>query len=221
MAGPGFTRDEVILALDALYRSSEAYPTGSSSEMIELSALLNRLPIHPNETRRVDFRTASGIAKQLERFKRGLTSNKYHYHVGELFYQIAFEYEGKLDSLHATARSIRNNEPYYSTRFGNIYEDVGFPEGVLLGHLHQVVEKRDGSKVPCTKDCEICGLTPEMCYAPCGILLEQHLLVSPIDMNGRRKYTSEDFITVCPTCHVALHKYRPWLNKENCGEVLR
>ena len=47
MAGSGFTRDEVILALDLLYSSEDGRISPNSKEMKGLSALLNRLPIHP------------------------------------------------------------------------------------------------------------------------------------------------------------------------------
>lgn len=46
MASASFTRDEVILALDVLYSSEQEKVSADSAEMADLSALLNRLPIH-------------------------------------------------------------------------------------------------------------------------------------------------------------------------------
>lgn len=37
----------------------------------------------------------------------------------------------------------------------------------------------------------------------------------------RAAHPADKFITVCPTCHAALHRIRPWKSKHNCGEILR
>lgn len=69
--------------------------------------------------------------------------------------------------------------------------------------------------------CEICNSKPTLYYRNVGLLLQNHLSVAPTLMDYSEKYTANSFLTVCPTCHAALHRYRPWLTKENCGDVLR
>lgn len=69
MYSAAFTRDEVILALDVLYSCDKRYPAADSQAIQDLSALLNRLPIHPKGNRRNDFRTPSGIFAQIQRFE--------------------------------------------------------------------------------------------------------------------------------------------------------
>ena len=69
MSSIAFTRDEVILALDVLYSAGGQRVSADSEEIVGLSALLNRLPIHPTENRSADFRNARGVTGQLMRFR--------------------------------------------------------------------------------------------------------------------------------------------------------
>lgn len=221
MANESFTRDEVILALDVLYSSEKQRVSPDSEEMVDLSELLNRLPIHPTKNRRSNFRNATGITRQINLLRTSLSTGKHDPNVGVLFLDIAFEFENRRDELHRIAEAIRRNEPYFSSEYGNRQEDSGFPEGILLGHLHREIEARDGAKLELANHCEICSLKPELYYLPCGILLQPHLLISPTELDGKKKYGSEHFITVCPNCHAALHRIRPWRTKNNCGTILQ
>ena len=61
MANTSFTRDEAILALDVLYFADRLRLNKESHEIIELSELLNELPIIPISARGVIFRNSNGI----------------------------------------------------------------------------------------------------------------------------------------------------------------
>lgn len=221
MASASFSRDEVILALDVLFSSHNGRVAVDSKEIADLSDLLNRLPIHPLENRREDFRNITGITRQINLYRTSCSTGKRDPNVGRAFFDIAFEYEHRYDELHRIAEAIRKNEHCYSIAFGCSVEDIGFPEGVLLGHLHRAVETRDGVGVSAIDACEICKLKPALCYNACDGLLEQHLLIPPTELDGGKKYASECFITVCSNCHTALHHYRPWRTRDNSGDVLR
>lgn len=221
MASASFTRDEVILALDVLYSSETGSVRADSEEIRELSLLLNRLPIHPVENRRADFRNPHGVAAQLTRFRSNCYTGKKDPNVGKLFFDIAFEYENSMDELHSIAKAIRKNEAAFVSLFGAPSEDDGFPEGILLGHLHRIIEQRDGAKLKLKDHCEICNIRPALCYRDSGQLLQNHLIVAPAQLDYTKKYGADYFLTVCPTCHAALHRHRPWLTKENCGDILR
>ena len=221
MASASFTRDEVILALDVLYSSENGRVTADSDEIKELSLLLNRLPIHPLENRRADFRNPHGVAVQLSKFRSNCNTGKKDPHLGSVFFDVAFEYEDRVNELHSIAKAIRKNKEVFVSLFGSPLEDNGFPEGILLGHLHNIIEQRDGAKLELNDHCEICNSRPALCYRNVGPLLQNHLAVAPTLMDYSKKYRANSFLTVCPTCHAALHRYRPWLIKENCGDVLR
>ena len=221
MSSSAFTRDEAILALDVLYLSEMQRVSADSEEIADLSALLNRLPIHPIENRRADFRNARGVTGQLMRFRSSCNTGKRDPSVGMLFFNVAFEFENRIEDLHKIAVAIRRNEPYYPSGFDTQSEDIGFPEGVLLGHLHRTIEVRATAKFDLANHCEICSLRPELCYIPCEGLLQPHLIVPPVDLNGKKKYGPESFITVCPTCHAVLHRIRPWRTLGDCCTILR
>jgi 5-methylcytosine-specific restriction protein A len=221
MANARFSRDEVILTIDASF-SVDGRPLSPNSTAIhELSDLLQKLPIHRKEARPENFRNYVGVSHQIERFRHGYSEDEKAWNVGETFFQVASEYGCNKDELHQITHSIRRNLPYFDTPYGSPDEASGFPEGILLGHLHRLIEKRDGARIPLEKRCCIYQLEPERIYRSYGALLEQHLTIDPTQMDGKRKYLEEDYITVCPNCHEALHRYRPWLVKENCGGLLR
>lgn len=114
-----FSRDEVILALDVLYSSKHERISADSDDIKDLSALLNRLPIHPNENRRSDFRTTTGITKQIKIFQSNLRTGNRDNYVGAMFFNIASEFENRHDELHEIAQAIRRNEKYFMMEFGD------------------------------------------------------------------------------------------------------
>lgn len=220
MLSASFTRDEVILALDVLYSSEKERVSADSEEIAELSALLSRLPIHPSENRRAVFRNTTGITRQIKLLQSNLRTGNRDPNVGTMFFTVAFEFENRQEELHEIAQAIRRNETCFTGTYGSVSEDIGFPEGILLGHLHQAIENRDGRRYKLEDHCEVCSLKPELYYQPCGNLLQPHLTVSPVQLDGKKKYGTELFITVCPNCHAALHRIRPWHTKDRCEKIL-
>ena len=222
MANVAFTRDEAILALDVLYFADELRLNKESKEIIELSELLNELPIVSLPLRGENFRTKGGVNGQISKFKSSYTEGRKDPDVGLLFYEIADEFKDKKDELHKIACAIRKNREFFEAApFGGKLEGEDFPEGALLYHLHRLLEAKDGWKVLPAQSCEICHLNLAEVYKPVsGGFLQAHLTVPITSLNGNRHYKAEDFIAVCPNCHAMLHKHRPWLTKENAGEIL-
>ena len=152
--------------------------------------------------------------------KTSLKTGKRIPNLGSKFLEIVFEFENRQEELHEIAESIRRNEQYFVAEYGENSEDIGFPEGVLLGHLHRTLEKRDGFRYPLADCCEICNLKPRLYYQSDSSLLQHHLMVPPAEIDGKKRYGAGMFVTVCPTCHSALHKIRPWKTKDNYMEIL-
>ena len=222
MANVKFTKDEVILALDVLYCSKGKHLGPHSKEIIKLSEDLNMLPIYPEEKRPANFRNCVGVSHQIDRFLRGITEGRSSWNVGEAFFRVDFEYRNNKEKLHAIAEAIRRNAPLLRDyQFGDCLEDNGFPEGIILGHLHRIVEQRDSRKISLSERCDICQLVPNDVYKPCGTLIEHHLTVAPECIDYKNTYRENSFISVCPNCHAALHKYRPWVEKNACCELLK
>lgn len=219
MANANFTRDEVILVLDALYFSGEQHFSSRSPVVQELSSILYKLPIYPTEAKPENFRNPIGISDQINRF-RNIDKWGKRFHVGEMFTIVDQEFAERRDELHQIAQSIRRNLQCFDVPFGYRAENNSFPEGVLLGHLHSIVEIRDSAKLKPKSRCEICQIDKVDIYPGCSSLMTMHLTVPITALDGKKRYGTSEFITVCPNCHAALHRRRPWLTKENCGELL-
>ena len=69
MRNPKWHRDEVILALDLYYSLESGQMSASNPNVIELSKILNRLPIHISRPNEVKFRNANGVNLKLGNFK--------------------------------------------------------------------------------------------------------------------------------------------------------
>ena len=221
MANARFTRDEVILALDTLYYSGDEKLTASSETIRELCKYLQRLPIHPMEQRGADFRNETGVSRQLYLFQISCRTGRKDSNVGEIFFSVAHEFENDLDRLHSIASAIRRNLDSGNLSYCTAADSGNFPEGKLLEQLHLLIEKRDAKNVTLARRCCVCQLEPELLYQPCGSLLEHHLVADPVSLDGSKRYKSNMFITVCPNCHAALHRYRPWLDDKSCEKMLR
>lgn len=223
MANVGFTRDEVILTLDTLYTAGDDKLTKNSSKVAELCATLQLLPIHPAAKRPPNFRNTVGVSDQIRAFRQEMDGVKRsRWGIGKQFHEVASEFEGRHDELHQIAEAIRRNKDYFSLcNFGQGEENVGFPEGALLSHLHMVVERRDSVRLSKDERCAICQISIGRIYSGCGDFLEHHLLTPVIMLDANTRYGKNDFITVCPNCHAALHCYRPWRTRENLMEILQ
>ena len=222
MSNASFTRDEVILALDVLYFSGEKHLSKNSPAIAELCTLLQELPIHPMKDRPENFRNTVGVSEQIYKFsneRKGIDHKTWK--VGTIFHHIADEFSGHEETLHEIAACIRRNYAFLAGRsIGNSDFFNDFPEGALLGYLHRTIEMRDGAALPPAERCDLCQLIVDAIYQPGKSILQRHLTIPPTALDGRKKYTEQDFITVCPNCHAALHRYRPWLERENCADIL-
>ncbi len=62
---PNWTRDEIILAIELYHRHGGKVLDKSHKDVVELSEMLRRLPIHPPEVRGPKFRNPTGVARKL------------------------------------------------------------------------------------------------------------------------------------------------------------
>lgn len=223
MANASFTRDEVILTLDVVYSHPDESLTKSNPAVAELCALLQALPIYPEDKRPANFRNTVGVSDQIRSFKQeasGIVRSRWG--IGKLFHEVDREFHGKAEELHEIAEAIRKNKDFFnSCNFGQAEENDGFAEGSLLAHLHRVIERRNGVWVLKDDRCAICQISTTRIYDGNESFLEKHLLVPPTKTDANKKYIANDFVTVCPNCHAALHRYRPWRTKDNLTTILR
>ncbi len=220
-----WTRDEVILGLDVLILMRFRGLTQNHPKIIELSNLLNQLPIIPMRIRHDSFRNTVGVSAMLRNFWEGFEKSGQKFKVGELFYCVYQEYSNNFDELHKIAQAIRRCAAWVGEQpFGDPAEAQGFPEGAILGHVHRLIEARFAEKQPVPADaaCAVCGLRPVGLYA--GLdgqhILSWHWLVAPVDVDPALPLKPDDFILLCANCHQALHQIRPWRGRNTYGNIL-
>lgn len=223
MSNASFTRDEVILTLDVLYSSGDDRLSKSSPAISDLCNILQTLPIHSEVNRPENFRNTDGVSDQIRSFRQEVSGFKgTRWAVGKIFHEVAKEFQGRTNELHEIAVAIRRNKAFFNDfSFGHSEENIGFPEGALLSHLHRVIERRDSIRLSKEKRCAICKISMERIYNNCNDSLDFHLLIPVVQLDASKRYLPENFVTVCPNCHAALHQYRPWRVRENMNDILR
>ena len=214
---PPWSRDELILALD-LYLRERRILDKKNEQIIELSNLLNRLPIHSARPEDDKFRNPNGVNMKLANFAaidpsyngKGLTSySMLDKEVWECFHD-------KPEELHRLAENIRNFGP--SATFSPEEGEDEIEEGKLLFRQHRKIEKapallrKKKAEVLRTEGhlmCEACRFDFEKVYGILGNeIAECHSLLD-LRETGHVQTRTMDLAIVCPNCHRMLHRSKP------------
>lgn len=222
---PNWERDELILALDLYFDLDVNEMSANNLKVIELSRILNLLPIHDNIPNREKFRNPNGVSRKLTNF--GAIDPNYlgkGSQNGAKLDQIIFDEfkdeRKKLKELAKTIRSIIIN-PKSLSQISNIsLTDEDLPdavkEGKTLYKLHRVIERnqaiikskkkryfQDNGKL----DCEVCGFDFSEVYGELGMgYIEAHHRTPLNKINGETTTNIEDLALVCANCHRMLHR---------------
>lgn len=66
----------------------------------------------------------------------------------EIFYLIADEFCNNKKELGLISDAIKRNRLFFENSvFGSEYENLDFPEGALMEHLHKYIERRDSGRL--------------------------------------------------------------------------
>lgn len=235
---PKWHRDEIILALD-LYFNLKGSISHSNPEIIELSQILNRLPIFKLRPDEVRFRNPNGTSLKLSNF----LAIDPHYHgkgmqsYSRLDQEVFLEFQNKKDELRRIAKTIRaaaeNLE--LSLKLYEIQEDgeeekLEFREGRVLYKLHKYKE-RDSKLVLFKKtqhlkkygslDCESCDFNFQLKYGDLGKgYIECHHQVPLYQYEGIQQTRLEDLALVCSNCHRMLHRGMDTLSVGNLKRLI-
>ena len=239
MRNPEWTRDELILGLDVYYRLTTAQLTRNNPQILALSELLNRLPIHPERNRNDRFRNSIGVAMELRGFLRfdgrysgaGLRGAK-------LGKEIWHDFSTDIERLRITADAIRQayKEAAAATKTpGSCLVEDGsdtdvFPEGAILTRLH-LLRERSQSAARLKKRrvvehtgrlaCEACNFDFLEIYGKLGEgFAECHHLTPLSRLPGRKSTHLGDLGIVCANCHRMLHRSKQWLTISDLKEVI-
>lgn len=238
MRNPKWHRDEIILALDLYFRMDSSKMTSSHPDIIELSELLNRLPIHDIRPDEVKFRNPNGVNLKLNNFKafdptyKGTGMQNY----GKLDKIVFEEFASDTDRLHRIASRLREvsedlalaNELYLIREEDDDQMEV--KEGAVIYKLHKYRE-RDSKIVKRKKEreyqrlgklpCEACTFDFYQKYGELGYkYIECHHRTPLSEFSSTSKTTLKDLALVCSNCHRMLHRRVDTLSVEGLKRIL-
>jgi len=234
MRNPKWTRDELILALDLYFRHPPTKINSNHPEIIQLSELLNDLPVHPKKDDFQKFRNPNGVYMKLCNFLRldpsyqgkGLQAG------GKLEEEIWEEFAYDRNRLAQIAASIKENASSIPRpSIGDVPEDDEFQEGRVLTRLHKLRE-RSPSIVKKKKElvlrqkgkllCEACGFDFEKKYGKIGRGFAECHHIKPIShLKAGQKTKLDDLCILCSNCHRMIHRTKPMLPLEEFKKILR
>ena len=230
---PPWVRDEVILACDLVAQNEWKYLTPDDSRVLELSALLQRLPFHSPGVRSEKFRNPNGVARKTVDIAtqhpdyRGAPTKG-----GEIDTIVLDEFLAAPESMHAIAEAIR------SAARESVDDDVLPPsdeeddtatEGRLLQRTHfhrernkKLRNRKIESHLKSHKrvGCEICEFDFEATYGPRGREYIEVHHVLPLHASGPTKTKLSDLILICSNCHRMIHRKQPWLTPAELEAML-
>lgn len=225
MKNPKWQRDELILALELYFRMTPGEIHARNQEIIELSHLLNLLPIHPGASRNQKFRNPNGVSLKLSNFLSldPSYSGKGMTRISKMDEQIFSEFREDKEKLTRIATQIQwalSNDilraEIYMIEDEVDIDSIRVTEGTVLYKLHksrernpQIVKrkktevKREQGKLAC----EICDFDFEEVYGELGKdFIECHHLIPLSDVQIEKETSLEDLALVCSNCHRMLHR---------------
>ncbi|WP_219602022.1 HNH endonuclease [Nonomuraea indica] len=222
---PAWVWDEIVLACDLLRSHGWRGLRSDHRDVIELSRLLQLLPLHPEQKRGETFRNPAGVARKTwdiatqhsEYTGKQTKGNKLDGKVLDAFLE-------RPAVMHAAAEALRAGlDSGALTRLPQVAEEddegVSAPEGRLL--LRQHVARERDSKLRTAKiksvlgragtlACEVCSFDFERAYGPRGAgYIECHHVI-PLHVSGPTTTSLDDLVLICSNCHRMIHRSAPW-----------
>ncbi|MEU6652737.1 HNH endonuclease [Streptomyces sp. NPDC046900] len=222
---PDWARDEIILACDLVMGNSWKGLDAQDPRVVELSALLQLLPIHADADRNDRFRNPNGVARKTFDIAtrhpdyRGKPTNG-----GALDVEVLHEFLARPDRMTEVARLIREGISTgglqdLTQADDEEFDDFSAPEGRLLLRRHRARERNKGLRKKKIDSvlrkggslaCEACGFDFEEVYGERGAgYVECHHVV-PLHEAGEGKTRLSDLALICANCHRIIHRRAPW-----------
>ena len=217
---PPWARDEIILATE-IYLSNDGQVLGPAHpDVLELSDLVNQLPIHAQALRHEQFRNPNSVGLKLSNIRfRDPDRPGGSPHGSKLDGLLWDEFDGDEQRLLRSAGAIRRGYALAETRPSMIEElesKYDPPEGRILMRLHSARERNPGTinrKIAAARKagqglgCEVCGFDFAQAYGEIGTdFVECHLDVPLDEMTPASRTRLDDLAIVCANCHRMLHR---------------
>lgn len=239
MRNPKWHRDEILLALELYFRTDPGAMHARNSDIIELSEVLNKLPIHTYRPDQDKFRNPNGVGLKLNNFKAidpdysGAGMQSYSRLDEEIFWEF-YQDRDRLNSIASRIRRIVHiedlNDELFELPNTEIEEEEGVKEGKVILKLHKYRERnsklirrkkesiinREGKLV-----CEVCGFDFHEIYGEMGNgFIECHHKVPLSIINENTKTKLADLALVCANYHRMLHKRIDVLSIKDLQQVI-
>lgn len=225
MRNPKWHRDEIILALDLYFKLESGKIHAGNPLVIELSRVINQLPIYDVKPDELKFRNPNGVSLKLSNFlaidesHAGKGMSSYSRLDAEIFNE--FKEDRKRLSEIADAIKTTINNPSLKLALSHIENDEeedGAKEGGILYKLHKLRErnkkivskkKKESLKKLGKLECEICGFDFHASYGDLGFgFIECHHRVPLSALASISETKLEDLALLCANCHRMLHRKR-------------
>ncbi|MFF3143336.1 HNH endonuclease [Streptomyces sp. NPDC057927] len=227
---PDWARDEIILACHLVMANGWRGLDVQDSRVVELSALLQLLPIHAEADRNEKFRNPNGVARKTFDIAtrhpdyRGKPTNG-----GALDVEVLNEFLARPDQMTEAAHLIRQGiatgefQDLALADDEELDDDFSAPEGRLLLRRHRARERNKGLRKKKIDSvlrkggslaCEACGFDFEEVYGDRGAgYVECHHVV-PLHEAGEGRTKLSDLALICANCHRMIHRRAPWPTPE-------
>lgn len=235
---PSWNRDELILALELYLRNPTSVAGKTSSEVRQLSALLNKMSRLSGQTGDDRYRNENGVYMKMMNFRsldpRFTSQGKVGMQSGGALEKIIWtEYGGRGADLKADAEEIRRavetaNEADVE-RLPVVTPYEGEEGGVII-RLHKryerdprlVAEKKRAAKAAGELRCQVCGFDFEQRYGELGAdFIEVHHIRPVHTIEAGSKTKLDDLATLCSNCHRMAHRRREPLSLPDIKAALR
>jgi 5-methylcytosine-specific restriction protein A len=231
---PDWEREELILACDLVAQNQWRQIPDTNDRVIDLSELLRRLPLHPDDSRTTSFRSPAGVARKLS----NLATHHPEYsgrptRGSRLDREVIADFLADPVAMHRTAEALREADAggdfaALSTPVED--EDYGDEEGRLRLFVRRHVRRERSARLRQRKidsvvragrpiACEICNFDFEADYGPRGKgYIDCHHIV-PLHVGGIRVSRLADLALVCANCHRMIHVRSPWLTPDELRQM--
>lgn len=233
---PNWTRDELILALDLYFKVNPSSVSQNHPDIVALSELLNKLPIHANVSTDQKFRNPNGVYMKLCNFLRfdphyqgaGLKAGS------KLEEDVWNTFAANRTKLAQIVQAIKDNYTQLSPIQSDSEEaeliDEEFSEGRVLTRTHKLRERNQSltnkKKAQVLKEagkleCEACAFDFHQVYGEIGKgFAECHHNKPVSELKPGEKTRLSDLAILCANCHRMIHRAKPWLSVKELSYLL-
>nr|WTB33645.1 HNH endonuclease [Streptomyces sp. NBC_00830] len=221
---PDWAWDEVVLACALTAENGWKRIDAPDPRIVELSSLLQLMPIHDGAARNEKFRNPNGVARKTSDLAtnhpdyRGKRTNcgATDHRVIQAFIERPLEMTAAAQLIGAGVADGSFGETSLSE---DDLHDFEAPEGRLLLQRHITRERNRGlrqRKIEAvlrqggSLACEVCSFDFEQVYGDRGAgYIECHHVV-PLHVAGEGPTKLSDLALICANCHRMIHRHAPW-----------